>query len=219
MVGRKKGWSTYRGKFAALKSSGPVLWKSQLVRDYLYLLEYNQDVLTYENCALEVHYTHAGESHILAPDLRVCRRDSLQLIKLISGRDETDSRGAVHLPAALSRVEDYDLRILTESEVRQQPCLNNVKLLWRYARVPVEGLQLQLICLDSFMSGGRVPLCELIQFFTQRHLSEAEVFALMFRGVLSVDMTNPINPLEPRQLHGNWCGFKERSLERCKTSD
>lgn len=209
MVGRKKGWSTYRGKFAALKSNGPVLWKSQLVRDYLYLLEYNQDVLTYENCALEVHYTHAGESYILAPDLRVCRRDSLQLIKLISGRDETDSSGAVHLPAALSRVEDYDLRILTESEVRQQPFLNNVKLLWRYARVPVEGPQLQLICRNFFMSGGRVPLCELIEFFTHRHLSEAEVFALIFRRILSVDMTTPLTRLSPVSYTGMGAALKK----------
>jgi hypothetical protein len=65
MVGRKKGWLTYRGKFAALKSNGTVLWKSTVVRDYLYLLEFDQGVLTYENCLLEIHYTHAGESLVL----------------------------------------------------------------------------------------------------------------------------------------------------------
>ena len=192
MVGRKKGWSTYRGKFAALKSNGTVRWKSSLVRDYLYLLDYDHDVLTYENCPLEIHYTRAGESHVLTPDLRVCRKDSLQLVKLVSGGEQTDRRGGFCLPVGLNQVEGYELKILTESEVRQQPFLNNVKVLWRYARVPVEAPQYQLLCLDFFRGQGHAPLSELIEFFARLRLSEAEIFALIFRGVLSIDMTTPL---------------------------
>jgi hypothetical protein len=192
MVGRKKGWLTYRGKFAALKSNGTVLWKSMVVRDYLYLLEFYRDVLSYENCPLEVHYTHAGESHVLTPDLRVRRTDSLQLIKIVSGREQIDGWEGLHLPAHLNNVDSYELRILTESEVRRQPFLNNVKALWRYARVPVGAPQYQLLCHDFFMGRNCVPLGELTEFFTQRHLTAALVFALIFHGMLSVDMTSPL---------------------------
>jgi hypothetical protein len=192
MVGRKKGWLAYRGKFAALKSNGTVLWKSTVVRDYLYLLEFYTDVLSYENCRLEVHYTHAGESHILIPELRVRRKDSLQLVKIVSGWEQTEGREGLCLPGGLSRVEGYDLTILTESEVRQQPFLNNVKGLWRYARVPVEAPQYQLLCHDFFKSRGCAPLGELTEFFTRRHLSAAHVFALIFHGMLFVDMTSPL---------------------------
>lgn len=117
MVGRKKCWSAYRGKFSALKSNGSVPRKSLLARDYLYLLEFDKDVLTCENCPLGVHYIHAGESHILVPDLRVSRRDSLQLVKL-GKRPNTGELSRV------DRVEDYNLTILTEPEVKQQPSLN-----------------------------------------------------------------------------------------------
>lgn len=192
MVGRKKGWLTYRGKFAALKSNGTVLWKSMVVRDYLYLLEFYTDVLSYENCPLEVHYTHAGESHVLTPELRVRRKDSLQLVKIISGWEPTDGRLWVRPPSGLNSVEGYDLSILTDSEVRRQPFLNIVKALWRYARVPVDAPQYQLLCHDFFRGRGCVPLGELTEFFTRRHLSAAHVFALIFHGILSVDMTSPL---------------------------
>jgi hypothetical protein len=190
MVGRKKGWSTYRGKFAALKSKSMVLWKSQLVRDYLYLLEYDKDVLTYENCPVEVNYTYAGESHVLIPDLRVRRRNTLQLVKLVSSRDLTNCEGEVCLPAAPKQVEGYDLIILRELEVRQRPFLDNVKILWRYARVQVEAPQYQFLCLDFFRCRDYAPLSlgEVIKFFARHHLSEKEVFALLFHGTLSVDM-------------------------------
>jgi hypothetical protein len=209
MVGRKKGWLTYRGKFAALKSNGTVLWKSQLVRDYLYLLEHDRDVLTYENYPFEVHYTHAGESHVLTPDLRVRRKDSLQLVKLVSSKDQTDGRGEFRPPVGLNRVEGYDLSILTELEVRQQPFLNNVKVLWRYARVPVEAPQYQLLCCDFFRGQGRAPLSELIAFFARLRLSEAEVFALIFRGVLSIDMTTPLTRRSPVSYMGAGAALKK----------
>lgn len=121
MVGRKNGWSAYRGKFAALKSNGSVLWKSLLVRDYLYLPEFDKDILTYENCPLEVHCTHAGEPHILIPDLRMSHRDSLQLVKLVSGKEKDRIQES---SPALNLVENYNLTVLTESDVRQQPFLN-----------------------------------------------------------------------------------------------
>lgn len=123
MVGRKKGWAPYRGRLATPKSNGSEPWKSQRVHDYLYLLEYHRDVLTYENCPLEVHHTPAGKLYIPTTYLRVCRRDSLQLVKLVSDREQTDRMAAIHLTAALNRVEEYDLRILTESEVRHHPFL------------------------------------------------------------------------------------------------
>lgn len=117
MDGRKKCWSAYRGKFSALKVNGSVSWKSLLTRDYPYLLEFDKDALTNENCPLRVNCIHAGESHILVPDLRVSRRDSLQLVKL-GKRPNTGELSRV------DRVEDYNLTILTESEVRQQPSPN-----------------------------------------------------------------------------------------------
>lgn len=214
MVGRKKGWLTYRGKFAALKSNGTVLWKSTVVRDYLYLLEHDKDVLTYENCPLEVHYTYAGESHVLTPELRVRRKNSLQLVKIVSVREQTDGTEGLHLPVGLNSVEGHDLRILMESEVRQQPFLNNIKALWRYARVPVKVPQYQLLCHDFFRGQGCVSLGELTEFFTRHHLSAAQVFALIFHGMLSVDMTVPLTRRSPVNYTGARTALKIRSIER-----
>lgn len=192
MARRKKGWLSYRGKFAGLKANGIIRWKTLLERDYLYLLEYDRSVLAYENCHLEIQYIRAGETHVLNPDLLVRRGDSPQLIKLVSNREQNGGRPGLCLPAMPYQVEGYDLIILTEAEVRQQPFLNNVKALWRYARVPVEAAQYQLLCFEFFRGKDCATLGELIAFFARRRLSEAEVFALIFRGVLSADMTAPL---------------------------
>jgi hypothetical protein len=197
MVGRQKGWSTYRGKFAGLKSNGMARWKTLLERDYLYLLEYDSSVLAYEKPNLDVHYTRAGEAHVLIPDLLVRRRYSLQLVKLLSDRELTEGREPSAPAARLNRVEGYDLIVLTDAEVRRQPLLDNVKVLWRYARVRVDAAQCQLLCLDFFRGRDGVPLGELITFFTQRGLTEAEIFALIFRGILSVDMMKPLTRRSP----------------------
>jgi hypothetical protein len=122
----------------------------------------------------------------------VRRKDSLELVKIVSGREQTDGGEYLRLPASLNQVEGHDLRILTEYEVRQQPFLNNVNVLWRYARVPVDAPQYQLLCHDFLRDKGCVPLGELTEFFTRRHLSAAQVFALIFHGMLSVDMASPL---------------------------
>ena len=135
------------------------------------------------------------------------RSDSLQLIKLVSGREPNDGRAGLRLPVTPNLVEGYDLSILTEVEVRQQPLLNNVKVLWRYARVPVEAAQYQqksrLLSLlpEVNLEGGYVRIDGQIFVFFIMVVAAAEVsvglaiIVMMYRNTHSTDV-NFLNRLK-----------------------
>lgn len=193
MVKRKKGWASYRGKFPSLKLGRMVRWKSYLLRDYLYHLEFDARVLSYDENPLEVRYTRAGQAQSFATDLVVQRQGARELIKLIHDQDPPcPGDGAAQLPALPILPPGYELRVVTESEVRRQPHLNNIKLLWRYARTPVNAPAHELLCLDFFGGAEPARLGELIDFFRGRHLTEREVFTLIFHGILCADLAAPL---------------------------
>lgn len=191
---RKKGWASYRGKFPSDKLGRLVFYTSLLMRDYLYLLDFDQGVTSYQENPFEVAYDRAGESGVFVPDLLVCREGRRQLITLTS---EENSLGIEPLGSFHARLRgclqlDYEYRLVTESDVRKRPLLDNVKALWRYAGAEVEAAEYQLKCLEFFGRGGCAPLGEVIEFFETNGASAREVFALAFRGILLTDMNAPL---------------------------
>lgn len=201
MVKRKKGWTSYRGKFPSLKLGRMVRWKSYLLRDYLYHLEFDGRVLSYDENPLEVRYTRAGQAQSFATDLVVQRQGARELIKLIHDQDlPCPGDGAAQLHIIPSLPPRYEFRVVTESEVRQQPHLNNIKMLWRYARTPADVPANQLLCLDFFGGAESARLGELIDFFRGRRLTEREAFSLIFHGILCADLAAPLTRMSTVRL-------------------
>lgn len=193
MVKRKKGWAAYRGKFPSLKLGRMVRWKSYLLRDYLFLLEFDGEVLSYDESPVEVKYTYGGQQQSFITDLVIQRQDTRELLKLIRDEEPAYTKGfAVQLLTVPSLQPGYELRVVTESYVRRQPYLNNIKMLWRYARTPVSDPAYQLFCLDFFGGVTSARLGDLIDFFRERSLTEREVFSLIFHGLLCADLTTPL---------------------------
>ena len=55
------------GKFPSIKNGRMVWWESQIERDYLYLLEIDPDVVSYEEQPLKIRYYLDGEPHLYTP--------------------------------------------------------------------------------------------------------------------------------------------------------
>lgn len=193
MTIRKKGWACYRGKFPSLKLGRTVRWKSYLLRDYLYLLEFDPGVLSYEESPLEVNYTRARQRLSFTADLVVQRQGVCEFVKLVRDKDLSCPEGdATRLPVGSDLLPGYVLCVITESDVRRQPRLNNIKILWRYARAPISAPEHYLLCLNFFGRSAYARLGELVDFFRGRRFTEREVFSLIFHGILRVDMTAPL---------------------------
>lgn len=193
-VRKNRGRTTnFIGKFPSLKLNRIILWRSLLERDYLHLLEFDPDVVYYKEQPFQIDSIN-DDVHNYTPDFLVERTDKRQIIEVKPEQYVTNEENAVlYLSlASVCRAKGYEFLVVTDTMVRAQPCLNNVKLLWRYARTPLTP-QHQILCHNFMLRCTQANFTEVIQFFELNCIAKDVVYALMYRGALAFDITQPIN--------------------------
>ena len=191
------------GKFASVKTGRVAWYESLLEKDFMYLLDYDRDVSYWHEQPLRIRFSHGGKVHRYTPDLEVHRSAKKELIE-IKPRHQVDSgKWDVLFRAASSICEEegYEFLVLTDEIIRLQPRLENVKLLWKYARTPVLP-QHQIICSQFFQSRKDEPvtLGDLIQLFTSKQLPTQTLYSLLFWGALDFDLMQPLDQDSPITL-------------------
>lgn len=183
------------GKFPSIKMKRNVWYESLLERDYLYLLEIDPDVLSYETQPLRIHYALNGKMHYYTPDLLVRRKNINQIVEI---KPKKNISGEAYeqffrIISSICREEGYEFVVLTEEKIRVQPQLENIKVLWRYARTPFTTKH-QIYCHDFLSSKQEATIEELSRFLSSKSVAEQCVFSLAYWGVISIDLTTPIGP-------------------------
>ncbi len=184
------------GKFASVKT-GRVAWYEALTeRDCMYLLDFDPDVISWREQPLRIRFTYRGKTHRYTPDLEVHRGAKKQLIE-VKPKHKVDSGEWDVLFRAASSVceqEGYEFLVLTEEVIRLQPRLENVKLLWKYARMPVLPHH-QIMCSQFFQSrkDELVTLSDLVQLFTRKQMPAQTLYSLLFWGALDFDLMQPLD--------------------------
>lgn len=181
------------GKFPSLKLDRTILWGSQLIRDYLYLLEFDPDVLSYCEQPLKLHYIYDGPRYY-APNFLVERSNKKQIIE-VKAESQPEGEASIikyRLIDSIFRQEGFDFLIITDKIIRAQPRLDNIKLLWKYARTPITP-QHQILYKNFMRRNRQAPLRETVQFFESHHVTGQVVYALMYQGVFVFDLMRPIN--------------------------
>jgi hypothetical protein len=184
------------GKFASVKTGRVAWYESLLERDFMYLMDYDRDVSYWHEQPLRIRFSHGGKVHRYTPDLEVHRGGKKQLIE-VKPRHQVDSgKWDVLFRAASSICEEegYQFLVVTDEIIRMQPRLENIKLLWKYARTPVLP-QHQLICNQFFQSrkGELVTLIDLVQLFKRKHLPPQTPYSLLFWGAVDFDLMQPLD--------------------------
>lgn len=183
------------GKFPSLKMVKMVWWESQIERDYLYLLEFDSDVISYEEQPLKVSYHIDGKPHLYTPDLRVVRRSKRQIAE-VKDDENANKEEWVRLfrtVAPICQREGYEYIVVTDSVIRVQPRLDNLKLIYKYARASVT-TEHQILLYGIFANRELLTLEEIIRGFVSKGTAENTVYALIQRGILSLDLLQPIKP-------------------------
>jgi hypothetical protein len=183
------------GKFASVKTGRVAWYESLLEKDFMYLLDYDRDVSNWHEQPLRIRFSHGGKVNRYTPDLEVHRAAQKQLIE-VKPKDKVDSGEWDVLFRAASSVceqEGYEFLVVTEEVIRMEPRLENIKLLWKYARTPVIP-QHQIICSQFFQSrkDERVTLGDLIQIFTSKQVPVQTLYSLLFWGALEFDLMQPL---------------------------
>ena len=181
------------GKFPSIKNGRMVWWESQIERDYLYLLEIDPDVVSYEEQPLKIRYYLDGEPHLYTPDFRVIRRDKRQIVEV------KDKKAAVReeyvelfrRAAPICQEQGYEFVVVTDLDIRIQPKLDNIKLIYKYAKAAVTSLH-QILLYSLFADMASLTLEEIIGGFASKGISGSVVYALIYSGILSIDLMLPI---------------------------
>lgn len=130
--------SPIRGDFPSLKLGRMVRYGSTIERDLLYFLEYRQTVIWYcEQPRIIEQILLDGQRHRYTPDYEVHDGTDRLLVEckpeaLLESPHAQQQR---QIGQTWSQENGYGFVTYTDTELRSGQQLNNLKLLWRYARL------------------------------------------------------------------------------------
>lgn len=143
------------GRFPSLKMGRMVAFESLIEQDYLFLLDFEPDVVTFSEQPLQIEYVWEDKSLHYTPDFHVIRSTGEELVeckpqKLVN-RD--DNQRKFKVARELCQSQNWFFRVVTDEEIRAGHRLNNIKLLTRHARVCLhpDVLQQAIHCLHSLL--------------------------------------------------------------------
>jgi hypothetical protein len=184
------------GKFPSLKLGRIVWWESLLERDFIYLLEFDGAVLSYAEQPFRIRYTLNGKRHSYTPDFLVNRKNKRQIVEVKLRKKAGKEHYVIlfRIIAAVCRNEGYEFVVATECDIRVQPRLDNIKLLWRYAKTPIHSHH-HLLCREYFKTASAsisIRLADLISFFNSKGIGKDAVYAMLYRGLIWTDLKVPL---------------------------
>ena len=125
------------GKFPSLKLRRMVCYESRLEREQIYLMEYDPEVVYYEEQPLLIEYLWEGSRFKYYPDFKVVTAGGQQLLLECKAAEfvNTDkNRRKIAAGRRWCARRGWEFRLITERETRAGFRLENVMFLWQFAR-------------------------------------------------------------------------------------
>jgi TnsA endonuclease N terminal len=190
-----KGTKKCIGKFPSIKAGRNVWYESTIERDFIYLLEFDWDVVRYKEQPFRVKYIYEGKRRTYVPDFFVQRRSKFQVIenKPEEKANTEANKFSYRVLASIFRAQGYEFIVATDTQIRVEPFLENVKIFWRYARTPIHPHQ-QVRCHEYLSKRGEATIQELVSALSPHGVTLQVLYALLHWGVLSTDMHLPVDP-------------------------
>ena len=125
------------GKFPSLKLRRMVCYESRLEREQIYLMEYDLEVVYYEEQPLLIEYLWEDSRYKYYPDFKVVTAGGQQLLLECKAAEfvNTDkNRRKIAAGRRWCAHRGWEFRLITEQETRAGFRLENVMFLWQFAR-------------------------------------------------------------------------------------
>lgn len=176
------------GTFPSLKLGRPVRYTSSLERDILFVLEFEQAIVRYQEQPFQIEMDLPDQkTHRYTPDYAVWLTDSRMLVecKPLERVAESHSQQQIQIGTQWSADNDWQFMVVTDVDLRAGKRLENLKLLWRYSRLPISEkdcvgwqarCQQSMTVLDLAQSPNCVPV----------------VMYLLFHHYLQADLSQPL---------------------------
>lgn len=137
--GNSKSHRSMVGRIISTKAVGAATFESSLERDFLEILDFDEDVREFEVQPLRVHFKDAtGAMRHYTPDVFVAWVKGIPWLCEVKFRVDlfknwSDLKPRFKAARQYCREEGWEFRILTEKEIRT-PLLENVRFLRRYIK-------------------------------------------------------------------------------------
>jgi len=201
------------GKFASVKTARVAWYESLLERDHMYLLDFDPQVTNWHEQPFKFHYVYNAATHLYTPDVEVHRDAKKQVVEVKSQQQVDSGEFETVFRAATSICQDqgYEYVVVTDRVIRQQPKLDNIKKLWKYARTPILP-QHQLLCAEFFYTSQAddVEVGDLLAFFKSKGVAVQVVYALLFWGILTFDLMKSLDEFTLIKMPGLSAPLHER---------
>jgi hypothetical protein len=192
-------------KFPSYRMNRTVYAEGTIELDYLYLLEYDHpNVIYFAEQPGRINYELDGRWRYYTPDFHVQTNDEHLIVEVKRKDDalEEENQRLFRIAADACAKEGYRFVVMTDEVIREQPRLDNIKLLSRYERIDIDNPLYQIACHEFFTGRGEANLDEIMRFFESRKVGKQAVYALLFWRVLVTDLTSAIGPESIVRLPG-----------------
>ncbi len=159
----------------------------------MYLLEIDPDVLSYSSQPLKIIYTLDNRQRRYTPDFLVERRRQKQIIEIKSASQVNNDKNRTLFQglAPIIQKQGWEFLVITDEMIRQGSLLSNIKLLYRYALVPLT-LQTWINCHQYFRNQPPIALKTAEQDLKPQGIFREVLFKLLFLGFLETNLRLPI---------------------------
>jgi hypothetical protein len=189
-------------KIPSMEMERNIWTESILERDLAIRALYDSDVLSIREQAIRVFYTLDGKRRSYTPDFLIERKNHRpQIIEVKYKRQLTPwFQLLFRIITPICDRHGYEFLVYTESEIRIQPLLDDIKLLRRYARIPLYPYH-EILCHEFFSNKAVASLQELYEFFAGKQVDKQVVLALLYHGILATDHSIPLGVNSPIHYH------------------
>lgn len=190
-----KGTMKCIGKVPSLKNDRNIWYESTIERDFIYLLEFDWDVVRYKEQPFRLKYIYESKTCIYVPDFFVQRRSIFQVIetKPEEKANKEENKFRYRIIGSILGGMGYQFVVATDAKIRIQPRLENTKIFWRYSRTRIHPLQ-RVKCNEYLSEAREASIQDLADALAPHGVTLQVVYALLFWGILSTDMSRPVNP-------------------------
>jgi hypothetical protein len=171
-----------------------LIWYESLnERDYMYLLEIDPDVRSYNTQPFKISYILDEKSRRYTPDFLVQRQSKQQIIEIKPTNWFNDEKNVTKMTAIASTLKSmgWEFIIITDEMMNQDYLLNNIKLLYRYVQIPLT-LQNLTSCYQYFQKNSPTTLEIALRELEVQKINKPLLLKLIFVGFLSTNLKEKI---------------------------
>lgn len=181
------------GKFPSIKNKRAVWFESLIERDFLYLIEFDRDVLKYQEQPFKIKYSLNGKKRVYTPDFLIERKEKKQVIE-IKPQSKVEKKEFIQFSTFMKDFfaeEKHEFLVVTDLEIRIEPKFSNIKTLWRYAHMPITTKH-KILIREFFKDTSTTPFQEFSEFLNNSKEQKELIYSLLFHDCLRIDIKQQI---------------------------